>query len=206
MTPERVRLCGEEIVPGRPSNLITLMEAFPPYWQPAIEMFATRVGDHRTEEGRSFLLERSPLTYVDRISRPLLIGQGANDPRVNQAESDQIVKAMQDRDIAVTYALYPDEGHGFVRPENNLSFFAVCEAFLAQHLGGRFEEVGDDFNGSTIEVQVGAEHVPGLAGHSGNHGLFRLTIRSSLHKVDTSLDETWLSARLVSPIVLIFVP
>ena len=114
-------------------------------------MFATRVGDHRTEEGRRFLLERSPLTYVDRISRPLLIGQGANDPRVNQAESDQIVKAMQDRDIAVTYALYPDEGHGFVRPENNLSFFAVSEAFLAQHMGGRFEPVGDDFRGSTLE-------------------------------------------------------
>ncbi len=160
MTPE-VFACGVDIV--GPSNLITLMEAFPPYWQPAIEMFATRVGDHRTEEGRSFLLERSPLTYVDRISRPLLIGQGANDPRVNQAESDQIVKAMQDREIAVTYALYPDEGHGFVRPENNLSFFAISEAFLAQHIGGRFEPVGDDFRGSTIEAPAGAEQVPGLA-------------------------------------------
>lgn len=160
ITPE-VFACGVDIV--GPSNLITLMEAFPPYWQPAIEMFATRVGDHRTEEGRRFLLERSPLTYVDRISRPLLIGQGANDPRVNQAESDQIVKAMQDRDIAVTYALYPDEGHGFVRPENNLSFFAVSEAFLAQHIGGRFEPIGDDFQGSTIEAPAGAEQVPGLA-------------------------------------------
>ena len=81
---------------------------------------------------------------------------------MNQAESDQIVKAMQDRDIAVTYALYPDEGHGFVRPENNLSFFAISEAFLAQHLGGRFEPVRDDFRGSTIEVPTGAGQVPGL--------------------------------------------
>ena len=159
MTPE-VFACGVDIV--GPSNLITLMEAFPPYWQPAIEMFATRVGDHRTEEGRSFLLDRSPLTYVDRICRPLLIGQGANDPRVNQAESDQIVSAMQERGIPVTYARYPDEGHGFVRPENSLSFFAVSEAFLAQHLGGRFEAVGEDFTGSTIEVPAGAGQVPGL--------------------------------------------
>jgi dipeptidyl aminopeptidase/acylaminoacyl peptidase len=160
MTPE-VFACGVEIV--GPSNLTTLMDSFPPYWQPAIELFAKRVGDHRTEEGRAFLLERSPITYVDRICRPLLIGQGANDPRVKQAESDQIVNAMREKNIPVTYALYPDEGHGFERPENNLSFFAVCEAFLAQHLGGRFEEVGDDFNGSTIGVQVGAEQVLGLA-------------------------------------------
>ena len=160
MTPE-VFACGVDVV--GPSNLITLMEAFPPYWQPAIEMFATRVGDHRNEEGRAFLRQRSPLTYVDRICRPLLIGQGANDPRVNQAESDQIVGAMRERDIPVTYALYPDEGHGFVLPENNLSFFAVSEAFLAQHLGGRFEGIGDDFSGSTIEVPTGAEQVPGLA-------------------------------------------
>ena len=160
MTPE-VFACGVEIV--GPSNLTTLMDSLPPYWQPAIELFAKRVGDHRTEEGRAFLLERSPITYVDRICRPLLIGQGANDPRVKQAESDQIVNAMREKNIPVTYALYSDEGHGFARPENNLSFFAVSEAFLAQHLGGRYEAVGDDFEGSTIEVVSGAEQVPGLA-------------------------------------------
>jgi len=115
--------CGVDIVGI--SNLVTLLETIPPYWQPQIELFATRVGDHRTEDGRAFLARRSPLTYVDRIEKPLLIGQGANDPRVKQAESDQIVQAMQDANIPVTYLLYTDEGHGFARPENSLSFFAV---------------------------------------------------------------------------------
>jgi len=100
---------------------------------------------------------------VDRIRRPLLIGQGANDPRVKQSESDQIVDAMQKKGIPVTYVLYPDEGHGFVRPENRLSFYAVVEAFLSQYLGGRFEAVGDNFRGSTITVRSGANDVPGLA-------------------------------------------
>jgi dipeptidyl aminopeptidase/acylaminoacyl peptidase len=127
-----------------------------------IELFTKRVGDHRTEEGRKFLTERSPLTHVDKIQRPLLIGQGANDPRVNQAESDQIVKAMQDKDIPVTYVLFSDEGHGFARPENRLSFNAVTEAFLAKHLGGRYEPVGEDFKGSSIAVPAGADQVPGL--------------------------------------------
>ena len=153
--------CGVDIVGI--SNLITLLETIPPYWQPQIELFATRVGDHRTEEGRAFLTTRSPLTYVDRIEKPLLIGQGANDPRVKQAESDQIVQAMQDANTPVTYLLYTDEGHGFARPENRLSFYAVTDAFLAEHLGGRYEPIGDDFEGSSIIVQCGAEEVPGLA-------------------------------------------
>ncbi len=158
-TPETFA-CGVDIV--GPSNLVTLLEAIPPYWEPQVELFAKRVGDHRTEEGRAFLIERSPLTYVDQIQRPLLIGQGANDPRVKQAESDQIVQAMQEKGIPVTYVLYPDEGHGFARPENRLSFFAVAEAFLSECLGGRYEPIGDDFEGSSITVPVGAEEVPGL--------------------------------------------
>ncbi len=159
-TPE-VFACGVDIV--GPSNLITLMNTIPPYWQPQIDLFTSRVGDYRTEEGRAFLTERSPLTYVDNIRRPLLIGQGANDPRVKQSESDQIVAAMQEKNIPVTYVLYPDEGHGFARPENNLSFFAVAEAFLAEHLGGRYEPVGDDLAGSSLTAPAGAEYVPGLA-------------------------------------------
>jgi dipeptidyl aminopeptidase/acylaminoacyl peptidase len=142
---------------------VTLLETIPPYWEPEIELLTTRVGDHRTETGRAFLAERSPLTYVDRIQRPLLIGQGANDPRVKQAESDQIVQAMQAKEIPVTYVLYPDEGHGFARPENRLSFNAVTEAFLARCLGGRYQPIGDDFNGSSIKVPTGAEAIPGLA-------------------------------------------
>ncbi len=153
--------CGVDIV--GPSNLVTLLESIPPYWQPQIDLFATRVGDHRTEEGRAFLTERSPLTHVDRIKRPLLIGQGANDPRVKQAESDQIVQSMQEKEIPVTYALYSDEGHGFARPENRLSFYAVTEAFLAAHLGGRCEPIGNAFVGSTIAVPSGAEQIPGLS-------------------------------------------
>ena len=159
-TPE-VFACGVDIV--GPSSLVTLMETVPPYWQPIIDLFTSRVGDYRTEEGREFLLQRSPLTYVDNIHKPLLIGQGANDPRVKQSESDQIVRAMQEKNIPVTYVLYPDEGHGFARPENNLSFFALAEGFLAQCLGGRSEPIGDALAGSSITVPEGAEHVPGLA-------------------------------------------
>jgi dipeptidyl aminopeptidase/acylaminoacyl peptidase len=159
-TPE-VFACGVDIV--GPSNLVTLLNTIPPYWEPGIAMFTTRVGDHRTEDGRRFLESRSPLSYADRIQRPLLIGQGANDPRVKQSEADQIVTAMQAKGIPVTYVLYPDEGHGFARPENSLSFNAVVEAFLSRHLGGRYQPVGTDFQGSTITVPTGAAGVPGLA-------------------------------------------
>ncbi len=152
--------CGVDIV--GPSNLITLLESIPPYWETALQMFKTRVGDHTTEEGREFLESRSPLTFVDNIKKPLLIAQGANDPRVKQAEADQIVDAMTSKNIPVTYVLYPDEGHGFARPENRLSFQAVTEAFLAEHLGGRFEPIGDAFEGSSISVPTGDDGVPGL--------------------------------------------
>ena len=158
-TPE-LFACGVDIV--GPSSLVTLLESIPPYWKPQIEMFAKRVGDHRTEDGRAFLAERSPLHRADRISRPLLIGQGANDPRVKQAESDQIVAAMHEHGVPVTYVLYPDEGHGFARPANSLSFYAIAEAFLGQCLGGRVEPIGGDFAGSTVTVVTGAEGIVGL--------------------------------------------
>lgn len=157
-TPD-VFACGVSIV--GPSSLQTLLASIPPYWAPAIEMFAKRVGDPRTEEGKALLDERSPLTYVDNIEKPLLIGQGANDPRVKQAESDQIVKSMQAKDLPVTYVLYPDEGHGFARPENRLTFFGVMEAFLAEHLGGRVQPL-NDFSNSSIHVPEGVEHIDGL--------------------------------------------
>jgi len=159
-TPEKFA-CGVDIV--GPSNLVTLLKTIPPYWEPEIALFTTRVGDHRTEEGRAFLTSRSPLTYTHRIRRPLLIGQGANDPRVKQAESDQIVRAMKDKGIPVTYVLYSDEGHGFARPENRLSFNAIAESFLAKHLGGRYEPIGNALKGSSISVPAGADAIPGLA-------------------------------------------
>ena len=152
--------CGVDIV--GPSSLVTLLENVPPYWVPILPMMKDRVGDWTTESGRAELLARSPLTKVDAIQKPLLIAQGANDPRVKQAESDQIVSAMTQKQIPVTYVLYPDEGHGFARPENRISFHAVTEAFLAKHLGGRYEPIGDDFAGSSIEIPAGADQVPGL--------------------------------------------
>jgi dipeptidyl aminopeptidase/acylaminoacyl peptidase len=152
--------CGVAIV--GPSNLVTLLESIPPYWQPVLESFVSRVGDHRTEQGRKFLLSRSPLSRVERIRRPLLIGQGANDPRVKQSESDQIVKAMRERKIPVTYALFPDEGHGFGRPVNRLAFYAVAEEFLALHLGARCEPYGKDLQGSSVTVPNGLQYLPQL--------------------------------------------
>lgn len=159
-TPDKFA-CGVDIV--GPSNLITLLDSIPPYWEPMKKLFTSRVGDPDTEEGHTILVNASPLTHVDKITRPLLIGQGANDPRVKQAESDQIVDAMNAKNIAVTYVLYPDEGHGFARPENMLSFVAVAETFLGDCLGGRVESFGTDLEGSSITVPSGAEHIRGLA-------------------------------------------
>jgi dipeptidyl aminopeptidase/acylaminoacyl peptidase len=159
-TPD-VFACGVDIV--GPSSLVTLLQHIPPYWATFMPVMKIRVGDVDTEEGRQKLLERSPLRLVEKISKPLLIGQGANDPRVTQLEADQIVEAMQKKHIPVTYVLYPDEGHGFALEQNRMSFNAVAEAFLAKNLGGRFEPVGDDFEGSSIHIPTGADQVPGVA-------------------------------------------
>jgi dipeptidyl aminopeptidase/acylaminoacyl peptidase len=158
--------CGVDIV--GPSNLVTLIESFPPYWAPFMELsWYPRVGDPRKPEDRKDLLARSPISRVDQIRRPLLIGQGANDPRVTQKESDQIVAAMKAKSIPVTYVLYPDEGHGFARPENRTSFFAITEGFLSKCLGGKQEPIGKDFAGSTVKVLDGADYVPGLKEAAG---------------------------------------
>ena len=133
-TPELFR-CAVDIV--GPSNLKTLIESIPPYWAPEIEVFHQRVGNPETEE--AFLWSRSPLSRVADIKRPLLIAQGANDPRVKRAESEQIVAALTEAGIEHEYMLFPDEGHGFAKPENRLRFYAAAEGFLARHLGGRVE-------------------------------------------------------------------
>jgi dipeptidyl aminopeptidase/acylaminoacyl peptidase len=127
--------CGVDIV--GPSNLVTLLSTIPPYWAPMKSLFKKRVGDLETEP--EFLKSRSPLFKADQIKAPLLIGQGANDPRVKQAESDQIVAAMRQNGKPVEYIVFPDEGHGFARPENRLIFYAAAEPFLAKYLGGRAE-------------------------------------------------------------------
>jgi len=120
------------------SNLNTVMASIPPYWEPMKSLLTKRMG-----KGEKFLESRSPLFKADRIKKPLLIGQGANDPRVKQAESDKIVEAMHKANIPVKYVLYTDEGHGFARPENRLHFNAIAEQFLAECLGGRFEPMGE---------------------------------------------------------------
>jgi dipeptidyl aminopeptidase/acylaminoacyl peptidase len=152
--------CGVDIV--GPSNLQTLLKTIPPYWEAAKQQFYKRMGDPTTEAGRKLLDERSPLHRADAIVRPLLIGQGANDPRVNQAESDQIVRAMTAKGIPVTYVLFPDEGHGFARPENRIAFNAIAESFLAKCVGGRAEPIGNTLEASTAQVPYGVEFVSGL--------------------------------------------
>lgn len=157
--------CGVDIV--GPSNLETLLATIPPYWAPLVKLFHERMGDPGTPEGLALLKAASPLYKADRIKKPLLIAQGANDPRVKQAESDQIVGAMKAAGIPVTYVLYPDEGHGFARPENNIAFYALAENFLASCLGGRAEPVGDALKPSTAQIIEGAAHVKGLETASG---------------------------------------
>lgn len=158
-TPEAFA-CGVDIV--GPSNLATLLKTIPQYWEAGKAQFYKRMGDPTTEEGRKLLHDRSPLFKADAIKRPLLIGQGANDPRVNQAESDQIVKAMAAKNIPVTYVLFPDEGHGFARPENSIAFNAVAEQFLGKCLSGRVEPIGGALKASSAKVPHGKEFVPGL--------------------------------------------
>ena len=152
--------CGIDIV--GPSNLFTLLKTIPPYWEDFRQQMYRRMGNPETPEGQALLKERSPLNAAERIERPLLIGQGANDPRVNVAESDQIVDAMKARNIPVTYVVFPDEGHGFARPVNSIAFNAVAESFLGRCLGGRVEPIGDTLKASTAQVRNGAAFTPGL--------------------------------------------
>ncbi len=158
-TPETFA-CGVDIV--GPSNLETLLGTIPPYWGPMVKIFHERMGDPGTEEGLALLKAASPLYKADQITKPLLIAQGANDPRVKQAESDQIVGAMKAAGVPVTYVLYPDEGHGFARPVNNIAFYAIAENFLAECLGGRAEAIADVLAPSTAQIVEGAQYVKGL--------------------------------------------
>lgn len=159
MTPTTFA-CGVDIVGV--TNLNTFMSTIPAYWDSFRAQLYKRVGDPTTEEGKAFLASRSPISHIGDIQRPLLVAQGANDPRVNKDESDQIVNAMKEKGLPVTYLLYPDEGHGFAKPANRISSYAAYEGFLAQCLGGRAQPIGDDLKGSSLQVLEGAEHVDGL--------------------------------------------
>lgn len=146
-TPE-LYSCGVDIV--GPSNLKTLMESIPPYWEPMKKQFALRIGPVDTDE--AYNKKISPLFHADTIKVPLIIAQGANDPRVNIREADQMVKALRDRKIPVDYVVYTDEGHGFARPENRLDFYGRVDDFLAKNLGGR-SEPWQKVEGSSAEVR-----------------------------------------------------
>ena len=143
-----------------PSNLITLLDAIPPYWEGFRVVFYKRMGDPNTPEGKKELMRQSPLTHADKIKTPLMVVQGANDPRVNKRESDQIVIALRDRKYPVEYLVADDEGHGFARPVNNLAMIAAAEKFLAKHLGGRYQEtVSPDVAKRLKEITVDPKDV-----------------------------------------------
>jgi dipeptidyl aminopeptidase/acylaminoacyl peptidase len=151
-TPD-VFACAVDIV--GPSNLQTLIHSIPPYWKPMLSVFNVRMGDVNDPKDAELVTKASPLNAADRIIRPLLIGQGASDPRVKQAESEQIVAAIERNRGNVIYVVYPDEGHGFARPENRTDFNARAEAFLGSYLGGRVEPMlGTKVAGSTATVRV----------------------------------------------------
>ena len=153
MTPQSFA-CGVSVV--GPSNLISFIEAVPGYWDPWLRTYSSRVGDPDTVAGRALLAERSPLTHAQRIERPLLIGHGTRDPRVKQAESDQMVEALQRNGVPVVYVVYPDEGHGFSRFANRLSFNGVTERFLRQCLqAGTVGSAGWRDDESSIWIRAG---------------------------------------------------
>jgi dipeptidyl aminopeptidase/acylaminoacyl peptidase len=164
-------LCAMTLTPGifacaidvvGPANLETFIATMPKTW--SLDHLARRIGDPRTPEGLAHLRARSPIHFVDRVREPMLVAQGARDARVAQAESDSMVGALDRRGVRVTYLLYPDEGHGFLRPGNSAAFYAVTEAFLAANLGGRCEPLSDQLDDSSVLVPVGAGRVPGLSG------------------------------------------
>lgn len=151
-TPD-VFACAVDIVGV--SNLKTFVDSIPPYWKPFRALIDVRMANVDDPKDAQLIHDTSPLNFAHKIVRPLLIGQGANDPRVKQAESEQIVSAIEKNHGVVTYVLYPDEGHGFVRPQNRLDFFARAELFLGEHLGGRVEAMdGETTPGSTAIVRV----------------------------------------------------
>jgi dipeptidyl aminopeptidase/acylaminoacyl peptidase len=184
------------IVP--PSNLITLLESVPPYWEAIRTTFYQRMGNPNTPEGLAQMKRQSPLTYADRIKTPLLVVQGANDPRVNKRESDQIVYALQQRNYPVEYLVAPDEGHGFARPINQMAMIATAEKFLAKHIGGRYQEsVSPTIAKRLSEITVDPKSVTivtvkpaaeGTNGSSGIGGRWRMSVDAGGEVHDLSIE------------------
>jgi dipeptidyl aminopeptidase/acylaminoacyl peptidase len=152
--------CGVDL--AGPSNLVKQVALMPDWWTWQRPQFVNRVGDPATSEGAAELMRRSPIARVDAISKPLLVTNGANDPRVFPSQSEEIVDALKARGKPVTYAFYPDEGHVYAKDATNISFAAIAEHFLSQCLGGPAEPYGDDLVGSRVELKAGVRYVPGL--------------------------------------------
>lgn len=123
-----------------PSNLITLINSIPPYWKPIEQEYLRRVGNPEDPQERQRLQRQSPLFSAEEIEAPLMVIQGANDPRVKKAESDQIVVALRELDRQVKYLVAPNEGHGFRRENNRLAVAAAVERFLGRYLDGRVQQ------------------------------------------------------------------
>lgn len=187
-TPD-VYAAGVSIV--GPSNLITLLESLPPYWEAGRKMFYLRMGDPTTEEGKKQLMRQSPLNSANKIKKPLMVVQGANDPRVKKAESDQIIIAMRELGLPVTYICADDEGHGFRRPENNMAFLAETEKFLAEHLGGRYQEsMPEDVAARLKEITVDINTVELAAAYSKDDMMAGLPTPKDQIKAGTSKYQT----------------
>ncbi len=145
-----------------PSNLITLLDAIPPYWEAGRKQMYARMADPTTSDGKALLIAESPLTKAKDIVTPLLVVQGKNDPRVNIRESNQIVAAVRDNGKPVEYLVAPDEGHGFARPINNLAMVTAMEEFLPKYLGGRDQkDVPADVEAKLKEITVDPKTVSG---------------------------------------------
>jgi dipeptidyl aminopeptidase/acylaminoacyl peptidase len=150
--------CGVDLF--GPSNLLSFYESMPSYWKPFINFFKKSIGDLTKEEDRKLLMSRSPIYFVDNIKKPLLVAQGANDVRVKKTESDQIVKAMKEKGLPVIYILFPDEGHGFIKPENKIAFYAIMEKFLAKYLQGKYEPIRkQELERSSMIILQGKEFI-----------------------------------------------
>jgi acetyl esterase/lipase len=178
-TPD-VFACGIDVV--GPSNLETFLDpaTMPPDWN--AENWYALLGDPRTEEGLGLLRDRSPINFAAQTRGSMLIVQGANDVRVPTRESEAVVNKMAQHGVKVTYLLYPDEGHGLLRRENNASFNAITEVFLGQCLGGRYLPIGGALEGSSVQVSTGVDHIPGL------QQALAARVSDGLTKVDASID------------------
>ena len=176
-----------------PSSLVTLIESFPAYWRPFLEgSWYRRVGDPADAADRADLEARSPLNFVDRIRTPLLVVHGANDPRVTQRESDQLVIALRDRGVGVEYLVAPDEGHGFRSEPNRMALAAAMERFLADHLGGRAQtdvpaEIADQLETITVDPSTVTLAAPPDAAMEGSFDASMLEPMTAVYKIDLAV-------------------